>query len=160
MGAMNCAWCGKAFTITSAGWGYAYAGRYTCSYRCMRKMEEEDSVTEEQKRIVDELEGKGLTAKAIAEQAGVNPQNVYDYQRKKRQEAGGAERQDGGPEEKPERAETGKKAKPAEKPEEKQTVPDRRYTVGWMCPCCGTVWNPYISACTCSRTKNGGGDGA
>ena len=143
----TCAYCGKAFLVYGNVWGYAYGGLRTCSYRCMRKMKEEDSVTEEQKRIVDELAGQGLTARAIAEKAGVNPQNVYDYQARKRKEAGGE------PQEKP-----AKKApeKAPERTPAKEGAPER-YRYGWMCPMCRMVWSPWVSACNCQRKEETGG---
>lgn len=107
-------------------------------------MREEDSVTDEQKRIVDELEGKGLTVRAIAEKAGVNPQNVYDYQSKKRKNAGKSQAA-GEPQAAENAAEKSRK--------ELGRVMAERYTVGWMCPYCRMVWNPYISTCCCQRKE-------
>jgi len=152
-GSMTCAYCGKRFRV-AGGWGYAYGGLYTCSYKCMRKMKEEDSVTEEQKKIVDELEGTGLTAKEIAEKAGVNPQNVYDYKARKKAKAG--ERN----EEPREQAREEEPAEPAAKPQAKQeslreTVTER-YRYGWMCPMCRMVWSPWVSACCCQRREETG----
>lgn len=144
MSVERCACCGKEFEKNAGGWGYAYNGSYTCSYRRMRKMKEEDQVTEEQKRIVDELEGK-MTAQEIAEKAGVNRQNVYDYQAAKRKKAAGAQTEK--PAEKP-AAEPKNEIQGKELPAKEQ---EKRYTVGWLCPFCRTVWSPYVSACTCRR---------
>lgn len=162
-----CAYCGKAFQVFGGMWGYAYGGMYTCSYKCMRAMKEEDSVTEEQKRIVDELEGKGLTAKAIAEKAGVNPQNVFDYRRMKKLKAAAGNEGDPSSAQPPavrpllppqdDRKKSEERAK-EETPEAKvlrETLADR-YKYGWMCPMCRMVWSPWISACNCQRKEEVG----
>ena len=158
-----CAYCGKAFQVIGGVWGYAYGGLYTCSYKCMRAMKEEDSVTEEQKRIVDELEGKGLTAKAIAEKAGVNPQNVFDYRRRKKLDA--AAGNEGDPSSAQPPAVRPLLSPQDDKPEaptpEKMTAAMKeyvteRYRYGWMCPMCRMVWSPWISACNCQRKEEVG----
>ena len=41
-------------------------------------------MTPEQKQKADKLEAAGLKASDIAKEIGVNPQNVYDYQHRKR----------------------------------------------------------------------------
>lgn len=69
MGAQTCSNCGKRFYITSAGWGYAYSGKYTCSYRCMREMREND-VTKEQKQEIRRLLAEGLGTQEVAEKTG------------------------------------------------------------------------------------------
>ena len=162
-----CAYCGKAFQVFGGVWGYAYGGMYTCSYKCMRAMKEEDSVTEEQKRIVDELEGKGLTAKAIAEKAGVNPQNVFDYRRRKKLAAEAGNEGDPSSAQPPavrpllppqdDRKESDEGAKPESNEQKfqdalREIVTDR-YKFGWMCPMCRMVWSPWISACNCQRKE-------
>ena len=67
--------------MTGAGWGYAYAGQYVCSYHCMRqaKREDEENMTNEEKKRVDELLAEGKTKAETARIAGVNAQQVYDY---------------------------------------------------------------------------------
>lgn len=87
----KCPRCGKQFCVGPQGWGYAYGSRHTCSYSCMRAMarKEEDKVTEEQKALADQLEADGLKAGEIAKRIGVNRQNIYDYQSRKRRTGGG-----------------------------------------------------------------------
>lgn len=66
---MKCARCGKKFLKTSLGWGYAYGGKYACSYKCMREMEKEASkVTQDEKTRIDELAAQGLDSAQIAEE--------------------------------------------------------------------------------------------
>ncbi len=172
-----CAYCGKAFQVFGGVWGYAYGGLYTCSYKCMRAMKEEDSVTEEQKRIVDELEGKGLTAREIAAKAGVNPQNVFDYRRRKKLKAaagneGDPSREDPSqaqgalakrsltregfaPQDDRKKSEERAKEETPEAKAPRETMADR-YKYGWMCPMCRMVWSPWISACNCQRKEEVG----
>ncbi len=79
---MKCAYCGKMFRITTAGWGYAYDGHYTCSYSCMRAMEKEDGIrmlTDEQKKAVEQLRGEGLKASQIADRLQVSAKAVGGY---------------------------------------------------------------------------------
>ena len=61
------------------------------------------------------------------------------------------------PQEQAEKKEPKKKEKAGEAAEKKK-APEKprepaagRYTVGWMCPCCRMVWNPWISTCNCQR---------
>ena len=79
---MKCAYCGKQFRITASGWGYAYSGMYTCSYKCMRAMEREDGIrmlTDEQKKAVEQLRGEGLRATQIADRLQVSAKAVGGY---------------------------------------------------------------------------------
>ena len=79
---MKCAYCGKQFRITASGWGYAYSGMYTCSYKCMRAMEREDNIsmmTDEQKKAVEQLRGEGLNATQIADRLQISAKAVGGY---------------------------------------------------------------------------------
>ena len=76
---MKCAYCGKMFRITAAGWGYAYDGLYTCSYSCMRAMQREDGMDEKQKEEVQRLMDEGMNAREIAEKLQINPKAVGGY---------------------------------------------------------------------------------
>lgn len=77
---MKCAKCGKKFLKTSLGWGYAYGGKYACSYKCMREMENEDTdVTEDEKRKAVELNALGVDNAQIAEELNVSRQAVGAY---------------------------------------------------------------------------------
>jgi len=77
---MKCAKCGKKFLKTSLGWGYAYGGKYACSYKCMREMEKEDTnVTEDEKKKATELSAQGVDNAQIAEELNVSRQAVGAY---------------------------------------------------------------------------------
>lgn len=78
---MKCAYCGKEFRITTAGWGYAYDGHYTCSYSCMRAMQREDgmAVTDEQKMAVDAMMADGKSFDEICEALGTDRKNIRAY---------------------------------------------------------------------------------
>lgn len=77
---MKCAKCGKKFLKTSFGWGYAYDGKYACSYKCMRELEKEDTkVTEDEKRKAVELNALGVDNAQIAEELNVSRQAVGAY---------------------------------------------------------------------------------
>lgn len=77
---MKCAYCGKMFRITTAGWGYAYDGHYTCSYSCMRAMEREDAgMTDEQKTAVDAMMADGKSFDEICESLGTDRKNIRAY---------------------------------------------------------------------------------
>ena len=77
---MRCARCGKKFLKTSLGWGYAYGGKYACSYKCMREMEKEAAkVTQDEKTRIDELAAQGIENAQIAEQMNMSAQSVGAY---------------------------------------------------------------------------------
>ena len=88
---MNCAQCGKEFHVGPAGWGYAYGGLYTCSYKCMREMEKENErkmsegkqarkiLTDEERAKIDELAAQGFTNAAIAEAMEISRSVVGGY---------------------------------------------------------------------------------
>lgn len=76
---MRCERCGKAFRVTSFGWGYRYGSAYLCSYRCMREMERGETVTKEEKARVDELAEKGMSRTQICEETGLSKQAVGVY---------------------------------------------------------------------------------
>ncbi len=75
----KCAYCGKTIRITAAGWGYAYGGLYTCSYGCMRAMEREANMTEEQKRAAEAMLAEGKTTAEIAEKLTISRSQVGGY---------------------------------------------------------------------------------
>ena len=52
-----CENCGTKIFIGAQGWGYAYDGKYTCTYKCMREMRRRDRMLmqEEKKPEVDRL---------------------------------------------------------------------------------------------------------
>ena len=76
----HCAYCGKHFRITAAGWGYAYSGRYTCSYGCMRAMEREDAdLTDEMKKQADQMMAEGKSFDEISQALGANPRELKGY---------------------------------------------------------------------------------
>ena len=88
MGLRECPLCGKQFFVGLHGWGYAYNGRYTCSYACMRGMGRIDEMTKQEKEQIDQLMAQGLASIKIAEMVGVKPQAVYDYKQSlKKQQA-------------------------------------------------------------------------
>jgi hypothetical protein len=91
-----CANCGKPFMVYGDQWGYAYAGKRTCTYRCMRLMRARDIIeyetgdiwmsknhflTDEEKEQIRVLRGQGLTYRKIAERLGgaVNMKSVSAY---------------------------------------------------------------------------------
>lgn len=82
----TCPNCGKAFLVYGQ-WGYAYDGKYTCSYKCMRAMRSADMngeeinmplkkgqtprrLTEDEKQQIRKLRESGLTYREIAEKVG------------------------------------------------------------------------------------------
>lgn len=82
---MKCAKCGKKFLKTALGWGYAYDGKYVCSYKCMRQMEKEDtSMTEQEKKEVDEMLAQGADKEQICTELGLSTQSVGVYLAHKR----------------------------------------------------------------------------
>ena len=92
---MKCAYCGKHFRITASGWGYAYNELYTCSYKCMRAMEREDGMTEQQKHDTEKLLAEGYTTDDIANKLSISRSSIGGYisakERKKKAEAAKAE---------------------------------------------------------------------
>ena len=77
---MKCAYCGKQFRVTSAGWGYAYGGMYTCSYKCMRAMEREDAgMTDVQKQQVEQLMADGKSYEEISQALGASTKELKGY---------------------------------------------------------------------------------
>jgi len=159
-GGMTCASCGKRFTIRGA-WGYAYGGLYVCSYKCMRKMQAEDEkrMAPEIKEQVRQMLEAGIKATEIADKLGIKAQAVYDYRlRYMKKDKPEADAQAEKPEEKPAEKKAPEKKEKAGEAAEKKEAPEKprepaagRYTVGWMCPCCRMVWNPWISTCNCQR---------
>ena len=86
---MKCARCGKKFITTSAGWGYAYGGKYACSYRCMRALEKEDKgLTEEEKTKVEEMSAQGVGIDQICEEMKLSWHAVAAYLGMKRKKEG------------------------------------------------------------------------
>lgn len=123
----RCACCGKKFEVTHTGWGYAYGGRYTCTYNCMRQLEKEDEgrMTQEQKDQVSRLLEEGVTAADIANRLGIKTQAVYDFKSrilKKAEQKGGKPEQK---QEKPAPVMPEKKAE-APRPAEKKQEPVKR----------------------------------
>lgn len=51
----TCPACGKRFSITCTEqeWGYAYGGRLTCTYHCMRDMERKDRMRGRRPKALD-----------------------------------------------------------------------------------------------------------
>lgn len=77
---MKCAYCGKQFRITAAGWGYAYGGMYTCSYKCMRAMKREDAgMTDEQKQQVEQMMADGKSYEEISQALGASTKELKGY---------------------------------------------------------------------------------
>ena len=85
MGERSCSVCGKKFFVSGDGWGYAYDGKITCSYHCMREMKREDweTMTDDEKKRIDALLEEGASKAEAAKTVGVHPQAVYDYTNKK-----------------------------------------------------------------------------
>ena len=79
-----CANCGTKIYVGAQGWGYAYDGRYTCTYRCMREMRRRDKMKEELKAKIEQLAAQGKKCGEIAAELGVTIHQVRSYLAAKR----------------------------------------------------------------------------
>lgn len=84
---VKCANCGKAFYVSSDGWGYKYGGKYTCSYKCMRIMERGTKMTDQEKKEVDEMIAQGKDKDEICAELGLSGQALGVYLAHKRRKA-------------------------------------------------------------------------